>query len=155
MSDKNFIGFGDGSAFGIAGHRYVFDLRDGGRRFLNEDGSFTGHTWPDSAIQKNVASGAWKYISDSKMKALFPKVSFVTITKAKPMSVKPLALKKGSLYFNTTTSQVERVIAVVDGSLIWASRHKQEAKAFPRSAFRLANQVEVDNYFNEAKAAGN
>jgi hypothetical protein len=71
------------------------------------------------------------------------------------MSVKPLALKKGSLYFNTTTAQVERVIAVVDGSLIWASRHKQEAKPFPRSAFRLANQVEVDNYFNEAKAAGN
>lgn len=64
-----------------------------------------------------------------------------------------LTIKKGSVYFNTTSNQVERVITVIDGSLVWTSRHKQEAKPYPRHAFRIANQVEVQNYLAEANVA--
>ncbi len=63
-----------------------------------------------------------------------------------PVRSKPLSIKKGSVYFNTTTHQVERVITIQDTSLIWSSSHKQRASSYPRSAFRKATELEVKAY---------
>jgi len=72
----------------------------------------------------------------------------------KPTKTKSMAssftISKGKLYFNVTTKQVERVLTVQDGSLIWTSRHKQEAKPYSKSTFRIATTVEVDSYLAEA-----
>lgn len=57
----------------------------------------------------------------------------------------------GKLYFNKGTRQVERIVEVQGKNLIWTSRHKHEAKAYPKSNFRKATKEEVENYLKEAE----
>jgi hypothetical protein len=117
-------------------------------------------------IKDNVAS-CWNYFTYAEFEKYFcnqlktatPAVqpqSVPSMTQviaapvAQPNRIKPLTIKKGSLYFNTTTKQVERVITIQDVSLVWSSKHKQEVKAFPRSAFRIATTDEVKAYLSDA-----
>lgn len=97
----------------------------------------------------------WDYLDVDTFNKYFPLNKIIEISKPKITMASLLSVKKGSIYFNKTTSQVERVITIQDGSLVWSSRHKQEAKPYPKSAFRIANQVEVQNYLAEAQAASN
>lgn len=148
MKNKNFVGTKTGEPFKeIGGHgRYVFDLRGNCGKFLNEDGSSEPHKYSLEYINAYVLRGDWQFISDAKMKEIFPN-AFPKIE----IATKPLKIKKGALYFNTSTSQIERAITVVDYSLVWVSHHKGEAKPFPRSAFRMATKQEVELYLKPEK----
>ena len=146
MKNKNFVGTKIGEPFENDHGRYVFDLRGDGGEFLNEDGSSDPHNYSLEDINASMRNGTWQFISDAKMKKLFPDV----FPKSK-IATKPLKIKKGALYFNTSTSQIERAITVVDYSLVWVSHHKGEAKPFPRSAFRMATKQEVELYLKPEK----
>ncbi len=130
----------------VSTHRgkFVFDMSVNPPVFLyaeHEKVSTSG--WSKAEVEKNINLKYYDYIDKDTFNKYFPKFT-------KTMSLP--SIKKGSVYFNTTTNQVERVITVVDGSLVWTSRHKQEAKPYPKGAFRIANQVEVQNYLAEAQA---
>ena len=157
MSDKMFVGYGNGQPFSLGTtDPYVFDLRGASSKFLFKSGRVnTGTGWSDSAIKANATNGTWAYISLDKMKELFPDVIFDASqqkTDTNSTRVEKLTeVKKSALYFNLTTGYVERVITIQDKTLIWTSKHKEMARPYPRSAFRIATKEEVNKYLEAAK----
>lgn len=112
------------------------------------------------AAQSAIKNGIWQKLTNLQFENLIAEHR-ISLQPQKPMAAKinvvinpgiaarPTVIRKSGLYVNTTTNQVERVLTVQDGVLVWSSHHKQEAKAYPKSAFRLATQLEVNSYLGK------
>ena len=63
-------------------------------------------------------------------------------------------LRNGSLYFNTKTEQVERVLGALNSNRVWTTTHEKPASAARCTHLRYATQGEVDSYLevSEGKA---
>jgi len=122
---------------------YAFNFKDSSTEKLEN--------WSPNEWDFCIKDGYWKYFTSLQFEELVAKHKSNTkpMTQVIPLApnrIKPTSIKKGSLYFNTTTQLVERVITIQDTSLIWSSNHKWEAKAYPKTAFRIATKDEVDDY---------
>ena len=55
-------------------------------------------------------------------------------------------LRNGSLYFNTKTKQVERVLGTLNSNRVWTTAHDKPANAQRCMHLRYATLAEVDSY---------
>ncbi len=60
-------------------------------------------------------------------------------------------LRNGSLYFNTKTEQVERVLGTLNSNRVWTTAHEQPAFTARCVHLRYATQGEVDGYLEASK----
>lgn len=159
---NRFIGYITDEPF-LGPKRYAFDgdvTPD--PSFVYEDGSEKhGSGWTKMGVIDMIQRGKWTFLSPKTIIKYFPKHPAVVAFLNPPPVTKTIKSKsmfvisKAKLYFNLTTKQVERVLTVQDGALVWTSRHKQEAKPYSKSTFRLASADEVKNYLAEAQSVGN
>ncbi len=103
--------------------------------------------WEFSEAEDVLRKKDWNYFTEEEFFNCFPQLKIKTKKKMASAQVIPSA---GKLYFNVATTQVERVLLVQEGRLIWTSRHKQQARPYGRTSFRLATNEEVNNYLREA-----
>ena len=62
----------------------------------------------------------------------------------KQLTVKKL--RNGSLYFNTKTEQVERVLGTLNSNRVWTTAHEKPANTARCIHLRYATQGEVESY---------
>jgi hypothetical protein len=60
-------------------------------------------------------------------------------------------IKNGSLYFNTDSKRVERVLGRVNGQRLWTTFHETQPKAIKLRNLRIADNVEVESYLEHAE----
>lgn len=87
----------------------------------------------------------WEFIGERAFKKWLPKVYMErygnNVTKPKA-----IAIRVGALYYNNSTSRVERVISVQDKVMVWTSVKKANCVPYPKAAFRIATKDEVNDY---------
>jgi len=69
--------------------------------------------------------------------------------KVKEITVKKL--RNGSLYFNTKTKQVERMLGTLNSNRVWTTAHEKPANTARCIHLRYATQGEVDGYLGASK----
>ncbi len=137
---------------------YAFDISGDKPSFIFANGKVQTETgWGKASVQDSLNSKYYGYLTQETFDKHFTKTKTVIAapTPAPKTMASSFVISKGKLYFNQTTKQVERVLTILDGALIWTSRHKQEAKPYGKSTFRLATDAEVQNYLAEASANSN
>ena len=60
-------------------------------------------------------------------------------------------IKNGSLYFNTDSKRVERVLGRVNGQRLWTTFHEMPPKAIKLRNLRIADNNEVESYLEHAE----
>ena len=60
-------------------------------------------------------------------------------------------IKNGSLYYNTDSNRVERVLGRVNGQRVWTTFHETQPKAIKLKNLRIADNDEVDSYLEHAE----
>ena len=58
-------------------------------------------------------------------------------------------LRNGSLYFNSLTERVERVLGKVNNTRVWTKRKKQPAQDVQTKHLRLASKDEWNSYLDK------
>jgi hypothetical protein len=59
------------------------------------------------------------------------------------------SIRKGSLYYNGISRQVERVLGVLNSQRVWTKRHQSPAADVQIKNLRRANKRQVAKYFEE------
>lgn len=161
LAKELFVGHDSGRPFSYNSDtkfQYVFALNTETKAVQFLYGS--GHredvkSYSYAEVLQGAKDKIWKELSESEIRTLMPQALQQVAAQPAPIVAKaakpaPFAISAGKLYFNVGTKQVERVVTVIDGKLIWTARHKQEAKPYGRSNFRKATDAEVTNYLQEA-----
>lgn len=136
---------------------YVFDMESDPFVFLFADGSTReakNSGWSRKIVLNLMKLHNWGFMTPSRMKHFFPNLNMsqtqiIGAPAPTPSVPEKLALRKGLLYFNTTTKQVNRVVKI-DEEIIYTTYHRQEIRLFPRNAFRKATTEEVQYYLKAA-----
>ena len=62
-------------------------------------------------------------------------------------------LRNGSLYYNTKSQQVERVLGTLNSNRVWTTSHEKPAQANQVKRLRFATKSEVEDYLQESENA--